>query len=312
MYRISSHPWTRFVPIVLALSLTLPALAQANGLNKVYWSQYSGGDIRRANLDGSSAETVRPGALSYPLTVAYGKIYYASGNDIRRSNLNGSGDEFVLTSLAAPRGFAIDPGAGRLYWSHGSTISRANLDGSGPSNLMTGLAQPLDLALDLGAGKIYYVEINGDRVARANLSDGSNPEALVQSPAVEGPTSIDLDLGAGKIYFNSQRGTNRRVQRANFDGSDVQTLATTPDPQGVAVHPASGSLFWTDQSDQRVYRANLDGTGAVAIASGTGPCAGIDVREDNAVSGASPLAAGGLAVMLLAAGGVLLVRRRLA
>lgn len=94
------------------LGLVLGALGQARS-DFIYWTDYTGGDIRRANLDGSGQTTLVRG-LSSPVDVALdlsaGKIYWTDqgSGDIRRANLDGTGQEILITGLANPAGFALD------------------------------------------------------------------------------------------------------------------------------------------------------------------------------------------------------------
>lgn len=75
----------------------------------------------------------------------------------------------------------------------------------------------------------------------------------------------------GKIYWTDS-GTgganalqNDRIQRANLDGSDVETLLTYENflrlPMGIALDVAGDKMYWTDAITDRIRRTNLDGTG---------------------------------------------------
>src|SRR5262245_21363874 len=80
--------WKRFLSGLAALGLFLGAVGQARS-QLMYWSDFDGGDIRRANLDGSGQQILF-GGLDFPqgsaLDLAGGKIYWANpnGGDIRR------------------------------------------------------------------------------------------------------------------------------------------------------------------------------------------------------------------------------------
>src|SRR5213596_4159748 len=94
----------------------------------IYWTDsnawHAGGDVRRANLDGTGQTTlisglVGPGGIA--LDAAGGKMYWTDGDqvantgDIRRANLDGTGSQ-VLKTAFYPVGIALDPGAGKMYW----------------------------------------------------------------------------------------------------------------------------------------------------------------------------------------------------
>ena len=82
--------WIR-EPWLLALILSV-AGAQTTRAGQVYWTDYQGGDIRRANDDGTNPQTLVTG-LNHPIGIALdlagGKMYWADqfANDIRRANL---------------------------------------------------------------------------------------------------------------------------------------------------------------------------------------------------------------------------------
>jgi len=59
------------------------------------------------------------------------------------------------------------------------------------------------------------------------------------------------------------------IQRANLDGSNVQTVIPSFRPLGVAVDSDAGKVYWTDVgSSPRIQRSNLDGTQVENIRGG--------------------------------------------
>ena len=69
-----------------------------------------------------------------------------------------------------------------------------------------------------------------------------------------------IDAGPSRMYW-VDRGTHR-VQRANLDGSNVESLVTTglSAPKDLALDVAAGKMYWTDDGTDRIQRANLDGS----------------------------------------------------
>jgi hypothetical protein len=126
---------------------------------KLYWSDSRTG-THRANLDGTSPESVAGVARALALDSAAQKLYWTGNSTtIQRADLDGSNAETFLTLPAATRmGLALDPTAGRLYWTEyvasggggpSGSIRRADLDGAGVENVVTvGLMTPIAIALD--------------------------------------------------------------------------------------------------------------------------------------------------------------------
>ena len=81
---------------------------------KMYWTEFRGGKIRRADLDGSNVQ-VRVTGLDNPvgvaLDIAGGKMYWTDYiiGKIQRADLNGSNvEDLVTTGVDWPVGIALD------------------------------------------------------------------------------------------------------------------------------------------------------------------------------------------------------------
>ena len=232
---------------------------------KMYWTQvgFSMG-IQRANLDGSNIEDLVEMDLfsgSIPdgiaLDVAAGKMYWTDTGlgKIQRANLDGSNVEDLVTGLDGTRGIALDVSGGKMYWTDWIThkIQRANLNGSNVQDLVTtGLDSPWGIALDVAGDKMYWVHgewnadtetyING-KIQRANL-DGSNVEDLIAT-GVDNPISIALSIPSQRTPVVAQ--------------GDVQTTPDTGSPTVGGTGPYR-SIYWTDETTNKIQWANLDGT----------------------------------------------------
>jgi hypothetical protein len=114
------------------------------------------------------------GIRGITLDVTAGKMYWAdsSGGKIQRANLNGSSVQTLVTGLSYPQGIALDAAGGKMYWtaSHAGKVQRANLNGSSVQDLVTGLSYPAGIALDVASGKIYFADRAGRKILRANLN----------------------------------------------------------------------------------------------------------------------------------------------
>ena len=191
----------------------------------------------------------------------------------------------TASSPAAPP--SRDTGA-KLYWTEyqwdsvTGSIMRANLDGTQVQSLFRYYYGEIDgIDLDPENRKMYWavsglLDSSTPRVEfrRADMN-GSQDEYQFgwrQPSAVEDlwivPTDLALDVDAGKIYWTA-RGeryiqlkleTQGLIQRANLDGSHMETLISGLQdvPREIALDVARGKMYWLSRGN--IEQANLDGT----------------------------------------------------
>lgn len=119
----------------------------------------------------------------------------------------------------------------------GSGLGLANLNGTGGGTLNEGGHTAAE-TIDAATGKVYW----------ANY-----PSVFV--------TSCSSGPGGNQIKF------------ANLNGSGVRVLKTTgatvDGPDGVAVDPAHGRIYWANELANKISYANLNGTGGKNLNTGT-------------------------------------------
>ena len=172
----------------------------------------------------------------------------------------------------APAGrlFFLDLGAGRVL--------SANPDGSGLKVVVEeGRKLPDGLAVDAAAGHLYWTNMgnlkaNDGSILRSDL-DGSHVTTIVPSGGTFTPKQLQLDKVNRKLYWSDREGM--RVMRANFDGSEIETLVDTSEGDerpgadarkwcvGIAVDPTDRKFYWTQKGgdnagEGRICRANID------------------------------------------------------
>ncbi len=204
--------------IIPAGSTYTPKQLQLDKKNgKLYWSDREGMRVMRANLDGSTIETL--------IDTSEGDA--RPGKDIRKWCV----------------GIALDVEGGKLYWTQKGNdnagqgrIFRANLEipkGQTPATrkdievLFDGLPEPIDLDLDLVNRMMYWTDRgdppHGNTVNRAPMDATAgkrkDPE-IVFDHLMEG-IGLSLDLQNGRMFLTDLGGS---VYSANLDGSNKKTL----------------------------------------------------------------------------------------
>ena len=252
---------------------------------KLYWMVTY--DIQRANLDGSQVETLISGQ-DEPANLAFdptrGKLYWTayrgSQDTIQRANLDGSQVETLVIGQGELASLALDTTGASLYWAvyhpdgYSSIIQRANLDGSQVETVFIIPDLLAELAVAPIGGKLYWTVYHPDgykyAIQRSNL-DGSQVETLVIRADLNVYRIGDLDLTDGKLYWTAHISSTTTgsykyaIQRANLDGSQIETVFSSPDrPWYLAVDPIGGKLYWTVHHPGgikgEIRRANFDGS----------------------------------------------------
>jgi hypothetical protein len=194
------------------------------------------------------------------LDVAGGKMYWADLGleQIRRANLDGSSPETVA-SVVAPWGIAIDPSAAQLYWSNPrlGNITRMPLAGGPGTKVRSGLDYPTYLTLDVPGGMMYWIEAGagGQKLRRSNLVVGGStqdllavstygglafsPQPLVDVPVAApvtefalGPVMPNPAAGATRIEFALPRAARVRLVAVDVRGRQVATILDQDLPAG--------------------------------------------------------------------------------
>ena len=160
----------------------------------------------------------------------------------------------------------------------GGRIESLNTDGSDRRVILDGLKRiPDGIGIDEQAGHIYWTNMgnpkaNDGSIERADL-DGGNRTTIVPPGATFTPKQLTLDRKGRKVYWSDREGM--RVMRANFDGSQIETLVDTSEGDqrpgrdetkwcvGIAVDHDAGQIYWTQKGADNageggIFRANLE------------------------------------------------------
>lgn len=259
---------------------------------KMYWTErwllegtsFRGGAIRRANLNGTNAETLffdlSPTADSPKALAVHsqaGKLYWSNqshtgGGHLRRCNLDGSGMEtFFSSQLPGADALALDLQNQKIYLSSeaGEQITRCSLNGNDFEIIFLTTASPFGLAVDTNSARMYWSSRVANQIRRVNIN-GSGETALVSPNHAVTPFGIALDRTGDKIYLTDPQ--SRKVWRANFNGSSPQSIYQ-PDGDwesqlwGIAIDRINQKISFTDRARNSIYRTNLDGSSVQTFGS---------------------------------------------
>lgn len=98
--------------------------------------------------------------------------------------------------------------------------------------------------------KIYWA--NNGTIQSSNV-DGTDIQTVLDYRAV----SIQIDNDNKKMYYT---GNSTDIFRANLDGTGVETIVSGVSAGEIALDLANQKVYWVEFSNNRVRRANLNGT----------------------------------------------------
>jgi virginiamycin B lyase len=243
------------------------ASPQAPSDGYIYWANYFGHGIGRANLDGTD---VNPRFLSGPDTwgpvglavndrfIYWTNFNYYEGNSIGRANLDGTGvNQEFITGCEDCWGLAIDDNY--IYWARIeplNEIGRAKLDGTEVNQHfitlgLGGMPRGLAVAGDF----IYWANYNTCTIGRANLAG-----TVVNENWITGCTSSPhcVTITETHIYWTNYG--NGTIARANLDGTGPEYWQVgLVNPLGIETR--EDSIYWGEFENNRLGRSFLDGSG---------------------------------------------------
>ena len=213
-----------------------------------------------------------------PTTTAY--VYYANYPNLVRVALS---DDHIVEPILIDGGvsgevLATSATLGKLYMIENGSQSLISVDFDGRNRaVIIANANPdgvgtlrIAVAVDDIVGRVYWLQPVGAvastavKLMSAKL-DGSDVQQLV--PSILDQRGLLVDPIKGVLYWVA----GEAIYRSKLDGSNVQVIRAAVSGQQVrdlALDPYSQKLYWLDPSQQKLFRANNDGSGVVALASG--------------------------------------------
>ncbi|KAH7018642.1 hypothetical protein B0J12DRAFT_733457 [Macrophomina phaseolina] len=150
-------------------------------------------------------------------------------------------------------------------------------DGKTVKTLVSGQRLPDGVVLHAPSQRLFWTNMGNpsadDGHIMSSKRDGSDVKMVVPPGRIHTPKQIALDLASDKLYISDREGL--RVHRCNLDGSDLETVIETGDPEnkehradhmrwcvGIAVSPNLGKFFWTQKGaskggEGRIFCADI-------------------------------------------------------
>ncbi len=256
------------------------------------------GEVYVAATDGSSITRLAGGFGSVSdlqIDTTSGQVWVATWDSpvIRRIEADGSGMTTIYSGNGAGgQGVAVDAAMNLLVWGeyYGDLWVGAPDGSTGATQLLTrstisALIGSLDgigtgLEVDPAEEQIYlFTRSNAGASGRHILRVGYDGTGLEDLRQIESQC-LDLDLVNGWIYFADQVSGVTQMWRIALDGTReayLFDLAGNTSCGGVVVDPAADRLYYLGNTTGDVWSVNVDGSDAVAIASGYLYAQGIDL-----------------------------------
>ncbi|HEY5748504.1 MAG TPA: PKD domain-containing protein [Chryseolinea sp.] len=190
------------------------------------------------------------------------KLYVADfdGKNILVSDLDGKNMKVFRSNIGQPDAVAIDYVNNQLYWDTATGIRRTDMDDSDETHFedfVTGQSNdPEGMAIDPVTKALFWNNYDGN-VWTKNL-DGTGEKSILTTGG--GGAVIVVD---NKIYFDDYVASGDiQLRSANLDGTGIATLATAISRlvYGLGYDADGEKIYWVDRDNNKIMRANLDGS----------------------------------------------------
>ncbi|KAK3087148.1 hypothetical protein FSP39_002313, partial [Pinctada imbricata] len=195
------------------------------GLEKLFIPEYSSGQLKSANINGSDASTILVSGSAYPsdigIDVTTNQIYFTmatKNSSLTRSyvgviRIDTLVHKTLVSGLGDPRSIAIHPEKGFLFWTDLGAfthIGRSSMDGTGNTTIISSdITWPQGITIDYSANLIYWSDGNKNKIESCDFNGGNRRQILVDNAA----HITDIIIRGAYVYYTSWN--KRKITKAD-------------------------------------------------------------------------------------------------
>ena len=118
-----------------------------------------------------------------------------------------------------------------------------------PETTTNGSTELQVLLPELQQQPMFWINTDTDKIESAGFFDA----------VTQGVESLTVDRSGSKLYWGERSSSGGTIKRANFDGSNIETLVTLSSvPRGIVIDEVGNKMYWTN-SDLQIQTATLNG-----------------------------------------------------
>jgi len=237
---------------------------------KIYW--IFGSSIKRANLDGSSVETVVSGLGNidgFSLTHVNGtaRVYYADFRSVVVIDGDGTNREVLYRSSEFPNNVTIDPTSSpvEIFWSESVTnnLYRLTEGESSRTEIVSGndVGEVFALAIDPSRSpKRLYWTVRSENEIRSSTTAGADLQTIIpdiDAFSIDFNTDLQILSGSSRPLVVS---SVNFVTRSALDGSNAVIVLDprfAPNDVSLIISPSQEQLIWANEPRRALQQQPL-------------------------------------------------------
>ncbi len=210
-------------------------------------------------------------------SLKFGRYFWADYRGYVYSCLfDGTDVKLVTDQIPGPYGLAVDEVNDYLFVAdfYSGTIVRVNLNNGALVTIASNLTNVLDVTVNIAGTDIYFTA--GDKLYATTVNGGGLRTVVDFSNNNVWLYGLDIDSIENELYFVNPAGNSPAsypclIQKVKTDGTGLTTVVSNIQfATNCVVDATAGHLFWQEPFQNKIRRANLDGTGIISFVAEAG------------------------------------------